>query len=314
MPLSKRWGNISAEIERLAAAAADPNCTASEKAAYQASIDGMLDSIDSIISTAEFNGTDLFTGVTAGTSGNAIKAADSGNGNITDIAVYSRDNSMSADKTMVVDATDTGAVTVDGNAATCEIIKKDDGTDSNFARIHYTNGDYSLSFTIDTTGAAADDEITITNGGGAKFQLGSDTDTRKVLDMGAGITTSELGSGVLNTAGDGWAGKLSSLRSGGTNSLTATNSRAAEIAKASSQQVAVSRARIGNFNNYQIGSSLNTLQAAKEGMMDAYDNVAKTDYTEAASELDSQQILMNAAISVLSIANSQQNYALSLLQ
>ena len=306
-------GKLTAEIERLATAAADTNITESERAAYQASIDQMLDSIDSLIQQGEFAGTKLFTGATDGTSGNAIVATQTTGSSFSDIKAYSVEPNLTADKVLAVNATNINAVTVDGNAATAEIIKKADGTDSNFARVNYVKDGYNLSFIVNTTTAGATDKITIKAGGGMKFQLGTDSTTRAQLDLGAGVTTAELGGGVLNAAETGLAGHLSDLRSGGTNSLSATNTKALEIARSANAEVALANARVGSFNKFQVGSAVASLEAAYSGMTETYDAIAKTDYTTESQELERQNILMNAAVSMLSMASQKQANVLALL-
>jgi len=169
--------------------------------------------------------------------------------------------------------------------------------------VFYNGNGVSLSFNLEND-AVTDHVITI-SGGGATFQVGTDSNTRTSLGI-SGMNTFELGRSDL--------GYLSELKSGGTNSLTASGSNALAVARQASNQVATMAARVGSFNKYQIGSSIRSLEAAKEGMSAAVSLIGDTDYAAESAELERQNILMNAAISLLSVANSQQQNVLALLR
>jgi len=143
------------------------------------------------------------------------------------------------------------------------------------------------------------------NGGGAVFQLGTDSTTRAGLGLG-GIGQYELGRSDL--------GYLKDMKSGGSNALNVSGNNAVQIARQANTQVAKAAARVGSFNKYQVGSTINALTAAKEGMTNAADLIGKTDYALETAALDRQNVLMNAAISMLSMASSQQANVLALLQ
>jgi flagellin-like hook-associated protein FlgL len=104
------------------------------------------------------------------------------------------------------------------------------------------------------------------------------------------------------------------MKSGGANSLTASGTKAVEIARAASLQVSDMQARVGSFNKYQVGSTINALTAAKEGMSEAVNQIDSVDYATESANLERQTALLNAAITMLSTANSQQTYALALLK
>jgi len=103
------------------------------------------------------------------------------------------------------------------------------------------------------------------------------------------------------------------LRSGGTNSLTTAGTKAVSIATKASSQVAIADARVGSFNKFQVGTSINALNAVKEGLTDAIQNIDSTDYAADTAELQRQNTLMDAATSLLSLACSQQSNVLALL-
>lgn len=304
--------DLSAEIESLVVSANDPEASEADKAAYQNQLDNAIDQIDELIAKASYGGRKLFVGETE------MAGADSGNGNISDVHVYNGDSSVmngTTDETWTVDSSTNDAITVAGNSAVTEIIKEDDGSDSDFRKVYYNDGDWSVSFLIDISGGgAANDEVTITAGTGADFQLGVDASTRATLDMGAGMLSSELGKGVLTEDGSAFAGALDSLKTGGANELTAANSRAAEVAKEASAHVAGLRARLGSFNKFQVGTSLKALESVQENLTGQISRIEDTDYAAASSELDRQNVMMNTMITLMSAANSQQSNILALLR
>ncbi len=235
------------------------------------------------------------TGVSAfaGTGGKLTYAStDEGSEAFVTVSVISGPQAMvSNGGTTKVSGTD-AVVTVNGQSASAS------GTE-----VYHTSNGVSLSFTLndDTPGTHT---ITVT-GGGATFTLGTDLNSRAALGLG-GMNTYELGRADL--------GYLSSLKSGGTNSLTASDSEALAVAQKASLQVAVMAGRVGGFNKYQIGSTINALNVAKEELSSAASEIGDTDYAAELSKLDRQNILMEAAVSMLGIANSQAGAVLNLLR
>ncbi len=169
--------------------------------------------------------------------------------------------------------------------------------------VYYNGNGLSLSFTLNDD--TPDTHTVTVIGGGAVFRLGTDLNSRTALGL-QGMNTYELGRADL--------GYLSSLKSGGANSLIASGSKALAIAKEAGQQVAVMAGRIGGFNKYQIGSTLNALNVAKEELSDAAGRIGDTDYALELATLERQNIVMEAAVSLLSIANSQARSVLNLLK
>jgi len=234
------------------------------------------------------------TGVSAFDDGGnlGMRSSTAGSDSFVTVSTLSGDSTYMAglqiNKTVGTDA----RVTINGAEANAQ------GTE-----VFYNGNGVSMSFNLadDTAGQHT---ITI-SGGGAQFKLGSDANSRASLGM-AGINTFELGRSDL--------GYLSQLKSGGANSLFAQGSKALEIVQHASNQVSVEAARLGSFNNYQVGSSIRALQAAQEGVSTAADTIGKTDYSAESAKLQQQQILMSAAVSMLSMANVQQANVLTLLK
>ena len=145
-------------------------------------------------------------------------------------------------------------------------------------------------------------------GGGATFALGSKvTETDK-----ASIGIQSVSTGSL---GDSTIGFLSSIGSGGTNALTSTALTSAQkILDKAIKQVSGVRGRLGAFQKFTIGSTVNSLGVAYENASAAESAIRDTDFVEETAELTRSQILSQAASTVLSQANAAPQAALRLLQ
>jgi flagellin len=144
-------------------------------------------------------------------------------------------------------------------------------------------------------------------GGGATFALGSKvTETNK-----ASIGISSVSTGSL---GDSINGFLSSLGSGGANSLTSSNLTIAQkIIDAATSQVSSLRGRLGSFQQLTIGSTVNSLGVAFENVSSAESAIADTDFAQETSNLTRAQILSQSATTVLAQANAAPQQVLKLL-
>jgi flagellin len=237
------------------------------------------------------------TGVTASANGANLSLLSTGYGSDAFVSVQN----LSGDSTNFAELTKTAgtdaAVTVNGQAASV------DGLNVNF-----NGGGVSLSFTLTedyNDGTVTGAEAFKVTDGGATFQLGTDSTTRSTI----GIDT--LNS---DTMGASDVGYLSSLKSGGANSLTKDATKAVSIIKKAVGQVAMAQGRIGGFQKFQIKTSINALQATKQSLEEAKGNIENVDYAQATSEMNRQQVLMQAAMGLLGIANSQSQSVLSLLR
>lgn len=235
------------------------------------------------------------TGVSAivGTGANEkliFTSTEKGSDSFVSVSWISGAEKMQAAATSKTSGTD-ATVLVNGETANA------DGTE-----VFYNGNGVSMSFNLAVDTATAH-TITVTDGG-ATFQLGTDTTTRAGLGLG-NVNTYELGRSDL--------GYLSTMKSGGANALTASGNKATQIARQANNQIATSAARVGSFNKYQVGSTINALSAAKEGLDAAAGVIRDTDYAAETAELERQNILMNAAVSMLSMASQQQANVLALL-
>lgn len=197
-------------------------------------------------------------------------------------------------------ATDYGrdaVVTINGTTAT---------TNGLTARV--SNAGLDVSVTIDTAfnvdGGTSTFGIT---GGGATFQLSPDLDLSGKASIGINaVTTGRLGSDAN--------GRLSALKSGGSANVTNGDVDSAQlIVEDSIKQIASLRGRLGAFQNNTIGATIRALGVALENTAAAESQIRDTDFASETAALTRSQILVNAATSVLSLANAQPQSVLALL-
>jgi flagellin len=149
--------------------------------------------------------------------------------------------------------------------------------------------------------------FTIT-GGGAKFQLGSEVNRQGQVNVGVGsVAATQLGNQV-----DGF---MSSLASGGANSLVSGNTiQAQKIITSAIRQVADLRGRLGAFQKDILETNVNSLSVALENVTASESAIRDADFASETASLTRAQILVQANTSVLSQANSSPQSVLSLLQ
>ena len=172
-----------------------------------------------------------------------------------------------------------------------------------------------LDVTIDlnTTGAqtlgavgGANGAGTIT-GGGANFNLGPNVDIGNQVSIGIqSIASRNLGSET-----DGF---LSSLASGADqNVVDGDLTQAQRVVNDAIGQVSKQRGRLGAFTRNTVGSTIRSLGVALENTSAAESAIRDTDFAKETAELTRSQILVQAATNSLSIANSNPQNALALL-
>lgn len=203
----------------------------------------------------------------------------------------------------ISNANDTGVdadISVNGQAAAV------DGLTVNF---NAGGTSFAFDITSDFNQSAVGSTTSFTikaDGSGATFQLGTDPSTRTTLGID-GLYSQQLGSTNVG-------GFLSSLKSGGANSLLSDPAAAAQIAAEANAQVAKLQGRIGGFLKFQVNTSLNSLNAVKEGLESAKSTISDVDYASETAELNRQNVLLQSAISLLGLANQQSAQVLSLLR
>jgi flagellin len=174
--------------------------------------------------------------------------------------------------------------------------------------VTYRTNDLDLDFTLSgglNNGKTKTFGIT---GGGASFALGSKVTEADKADIGIqSVSTGSLGDGVI--------GYLSSLSSGGANSLTSGNLVNSQgIIDKAIKQVSSLRGRLGAFQKFTLGSTINSLGVAFENASAAESAIADTDFAAETSNLTRSQILSQAATTVLTQANSAPQAVLTLLR
>jgi flagellin len=144
-------------------------------------------------------------------------------------------------------------------------------------------------------------------GGGATFALGAKvTETDK-----ASIGIQSVSTGSL---GDSTNGFLSSLASGGSNDLSSKNLvKAQKIIDEAIKQVSQLRGRLGAFQKFEIGSTVNSLGVAFENASAAQSAIRDTDFAAETANLTRSQILAQASTTVLAQANAAPQNVLTLL-
>jgi flagellin len=167
-----------------------------------------------------------------------------------------------------------------------------------------------VTMTLDATFGTTIDPLGTTfavTGGGAKFQLGSQVNRQGQINIGVGaVSTSSLGNGV-----DGF---LSSLQSGGANSLVSGNTiQAQKIITAAIRQVADLRGRLGALQKDVLDTNVNSLNVALENVTASESAIRDADFASETAALTRSQILVQANTSILSQANSSPQQVLSLL-
>jgi len=144
-------------------------------------------------------------------------------------------------------------------------------------------------------------------GGGADFQIGPSIDSSQRVGFG-------LQSVSASNLGDSTTGFLSSVASGGDNSLVAGNQReASEIIDVAIDQIAILRGRLGAFERNTLDTTFRSQQIALENLTSSESRIRDTDFAEETSRLTRAQILQQAGTSVLALANNTSSSVLSLL-
>ena len=235
-------------------------------------------------------GTDAFVSVevlSGGTINSSYGTATSDSSTANDIQNVSKQAGVDADIT--INGQSTGA----------------DGLD-----VSYSANGLSLEFTLGSsfgTGAtqAATTAFTVKASGGATFQLGTTASTRQTIGVDS-LASYNLG------GGNGTA-RLSALKAGGSAALKTDAASALTAVREAISEVAGIRGRIGGFQKFQVGSAVNSLQAAQIGLTEAASVIGDTDFAVATAKLNREQILIQSGIALLGVANQQAGQILSLL-
>jgi flagellin len=174
--------------------------------------------------------------------------------------------------------------------------------------VNYRTGALDVSLTLQKTFNKPGTTSFNITGGGATFALGDKVTTTNKASIG-------IGSVATGNLGDSINGYLNSLGTGGANSLTSGNLPTSQVILANSiSQVSNLRGRLGAFQDYTIGSTINDLSVAYENASAADSNIEDTNFAAETSNLTRAQILTQAASTVLAQANTTPQQALTLLR
>jgi len=178
------------------------------------------------------------------------------------------------------------------------------------ANIRSQQLDASFSFTAAANAINNTASITIT-GGGSLFQIGQDVSAAGQVGIGIeAVNTARLG---------GVSGKLFELGSGGGKSLldvgpSVPGSDLVNIIEEAVNRVSTLRGRLGAIQKNVIETNVSSLGVALENISEARSQIVDTDFAVETANLTKAQILNQAGISVLSIANQNPQQVLSLLR
>ena len=152
-----------------------------------------------------------------------------------------------------------------------------------------TNGNFNFSIT----------------GGGAQFQLGPDVVSNQQLRIGIqSVNTARLG---------GASGKLYQLGRGNNADLSTDPNLAAKIVDEAGTAITTLRGRLVTFQGLTMQTNQNTLEDMVQNAETSLSLIQDTDFASETASLTRAQILSQANMSVLSIANQQPQQVLSLL-
>jgi flagellin len=168
--------------------------------------------------------------------------------------------------------------------------------------------DLTLNSSVNTNGTKKTFGIT---GGGATFSLGAQVNTANLASVGIGnVNTGSIGktvsSGTVYTLADLGSGKAAAVNNGDT-------ALAQKVVNQAIKDVAGLRGRLGAFQKNVLGSTINSLNVALENVSSSQSAIRDTDFATETANLTRNQILVQAAGSVLSQANQSPQSVLRLL-
>ena len=174
--------------------------------------------------------------------------------------------------------------------------------------VTYRTQSADIQFDLSETANAGGTATFQVTGGGATFSLGAKVTEADKASIGIGsVSTGSLGNDTQ--------GYLNSIGAGGDNSLTGDNLvKAQKIVDSAVKQVAELRGRLGAFQKFTVGATVNSLGVALENASAAESAIRDTDFAAETANLTRSQILSQAATSILSQANAAPQAALRLLQ
>lgn len=206
--------------------------------------------------------------------------------------------------------------------AASALVSRDEGTDviatingsrayGDGLRASLKTATLDVSLTFDSAANTSSNSVAFTvTGGGSNFQIGEEVSANGQVGIGIeAVNTARLG---------GLSGKLYELGTGGGKSLldvgpSVQGSNLVDIVDEALDRVSTLRGRLGAIQKNVIETNVATLGVALENISEARSQIVDTDFAVETANLTKSQILSQAGISVLSIANQQPQQVLSLL-
>jgi flagellin len=238
------------------------------------------------------------TGVSATTSGGHLYMSANQYGSANFVSVQATSGTFTiAGGTNGKDTGKDSVVTVNGATTTTA------GTN-----VSYHTGTLDVDLSLTTAMNKGQTKVFTITGGGATFQLDGQVDEGGKASIGIqSVNTASLGSAAT--------GYLASLGTGGSNSMSSGNfTQAQQILTAAVSQVSDLRGRLGAFQTYTLGSTIDNLNVASENAASAESAIEDTDFASETANLTRDQILVSASQTVLAQANSRPQSVLTLLQ
>ena len=143
-------------------------------------------------------------------------------------------------------------------------------------------------------------------GGGTLMQLGPEANSLSQARISLrDIHTTKLG---------GVSGFLSELRTGAGKDLFTDTTAAFKIIEEAIEEISFQRGLIGSFQKNQVERTSEQMSDVLEASLSAESSIRDTDFAVASSELTRQQVLIQAAVSVLAYPGEMNRQLLGLLQ
>ncbi len=203
--------------------------------------------------------------------------------------------------------TDIG-VTINGQSAIGNGLK---------ATVRTSQLDASLTFKAASNVAATTATVNIV-GGGSLFQIGQEASAAGQVGLGIdAVNTARLGgtTGKLYELGSGGGKSLVDLRNGLVGSGAKVPGKdLTDIIDQALNRVTSLRGKLGAIQKNVIETNISTLGVALENISEARSQIVDTDFAEETANLQKNQVLSQAGLSVLGIANQSPQQVLSLLR
>ena len=244
---------------------------------------------------ASVNNISSQTGVTASTNGTSLAFKTGGYGSDQFVTIKAISGSFSLAGSGTAYATD-AKVTVNGAVAHAHGLS-----------VSYADASLDLTFQLSGSLNNGKTKTFAITGGGASFAIGPSV----TASNSASIGIPSVSTGSLGDAQTGW---LASLATGGANSLTGNLLNAQSIVTEAQSQVSQLRGRLGAFQKYTLGSTINSLQVAYENVSAAQSAILDTNYAQETANLTRYQLLSQQAAMAFATANSNPQFLLNLLR